>query len=67
MLEQIRLDKYSAAEIDFYLDPAEDYCMADPLRVLIGALHNPFSASLRIFSQNLSTLVLDGFVDLTLF
>jgi hypothetical protein len=67
MLEQTKLDKCSAAEITFYPDSAEDYRVAEPSRILIGALYDPFSASLRIFSQNLTSLVLDGFVNLTLF
>jgi hypothetical protein len=67
MLEQTKLDKCSAAEITFYLDSTEDCCVTEPLRILIGALYNLFSTSLRIFSQNLTSLVLDGFVDLTLF
>ncbi|KAH9866827.1 hypothetical protein J1614_008520 [Plenodomus biglobosus] len=67
MLEQTKLDKCSAAEITFHPDSAEDHRVAEPSRIPIGALYDPFSASLRIFSQNLTSLVLDGFVDSTLF
>jgi hypothetical protein len=67
MLEQTQLDKCSAAEITFHRDSPEDYRVAEPSRIPIGALYDPFSASLRIFSQNLTSLVLDGFVDSTLF
>ncbi|CAA9960667.1 hypothetical protein PTMSG1_04066 [Pyrenophora teres f. maculata] len=67
MLEQTKLDKCSAAEISFNQDSAEDHRVAEPLRIPIGVLYNPFSASLSIFSQNLTSLVLDGYVDSTLF
>ena len=67
MLEQTKLDKFSAAEITFHQDSAEDHRVAEPSRIPIGALYDPFSASLRTFSQTLTSLVLDGFVDSTLF
>ena len=67
MLEQTKLDKCSAAEICFHQDPPEDHRVAEPSRIPRDALYDPFSASLRIFSQNLTSLVLDGFVDSTLF
>ncbi|CAE7028408.1 hypothetical protein PTNB73_01412 [Pyrenophora teres f. teres] len=67
MLEQTKLEKCSAAEISFTQDSAEDHRVAEPLHIPIGALYDPFSASLRIFSQNLTSLVLDGYVDSTLF
>ncbi|PZD24544.1 hypothetical protein A1F97_11121, partial [Pyrenophora tritici-repentis] len=67
VLEQTKLDKCSAAEITFHQDPVEDHRVAEPSRIPIGALYDPFSASLRIFSQNLTSLILDGFVDSTLF
>ncbi|PZC88980.1 hypothetical protein A1F95_10613 [Pyrenophora tritici-repentis] len=69
VLEQTKLDKCSAAEITFHHQryPVEDHRVAEPSRIPIGALYDPFSASLRIFSQNLTSLILDGFVDSTLF
>jgi len=67
MLNQTKLDKCSAAEITFNQDPAADQRVAEPSRIPIGALYDPFSVSLRSFSQNLTSLVLNGFVDSTIF
>lgn len=67
MLEQTRLDKCSAAEITFHPDPPADHRVAEPSRIPTGALYDPLSASLRLFLQTLTSLVLDGFVDSTLF
>ncbi|KAH6629734.1 hypothetical protein C7974DRAFT_472456 [Boeremia exigua] len=67
MFEQTKLDKCSAAEINFHSEYSFDHRVAEPSRVPIGAPYDPFSASLRTFSQNLTSLVLDGFVDSTLF
>lgn len=67
MLVQSKLDKCSAVEITFHQDPSADHRVAEPSRIPIGAFYDPFSASLRSFSQNLTSLVLDGFVDSTLF
>jgi hypothetical protein len=67
MLEQTKPDKCSAAEITFHPDSAENHRVAETSRIPIGALYDLFNASLRIFSQNLTSLILDGFVDSTLF
>jgi hypothetical protein len=67
MLEQTKLDKCSAAELCFHQDTPDDHRVAEPSRIPTGALYDPFSASLRIFSENLTSLVLDGFVDSTMF
>ena len=66
MLEETKLDKCSAAKICFHQDHPEDHRVDEPSHISIGALYDPFSTSIRIFPQNLTSLV-DGFVDSTFF
>ncbi|KAJ8105217.1 hypothetical protein OPT61_g10313 [Boeremia exigua] len=67
MLEQTAFNHWSAAEINFHQDPPEDHRVVAPSRIPPSALYDPFSAALRVFSQNLTSLVVNGFVDSSLF
>ncbi|KAF2126083.1 carbohydrate-binding module family 50 protein [Dothidotthia symphoricarpi CBS 119687] len=67
MLEQTKLQQRSVAEIDFHSETPSDQRLAVPSRIPPGALYDPFSASLRVFSQNLTSLALRGYFDSTLF
>jgi len=66
ILGQIQLQRCSTADIIFYLDPP-DHKLAVRSRIPPGALYDPFSTSLRGFSQTLTSLVLAGCLDSTLF
>lgn len=65
-LERTKIQKCSAADIIFYLDPP-DHNLAVRSRIAPGVPQDPFSASLRGFSYNLTSLCLAGCVDSTLF
>ncbi|KAF2856400.1 hypothetical protein T440DRAFT_439430 [Plenodomus tracheiphilus IPT5] len=66
-LEQTKLSECSAADIIFHQELPEDHRVAIPSRIPLGALYDPFSASVRGFSQNLTSLALDAYVDSSLF
>jgi hypothetical protein len=67
LLEQTKLTHGSAAEFDFHQEAPEDHRTATSSILPQGALYDPFSASLRVFSQNLTSFVLNAYVDPTLF
>jgi hypothetical protein len=67
LLDQTKLGHVSVAEFDFYQDAPMDH-QADTFSLLSpGALYDPLSASLRVFSQNLTSFVFNGYIDATLF
>jgi hypothetical protein len=65
-LEQTKLLRRLAAE-SFYQDYPMDHREATFSLSPPGALYDPFSASLRVFSQNLTSFTLSAYVDATLF
>lgn len=66
-LGQTKLRHCSAAVIVFHHENPFDQRAAGQSRVPSGALYDPFSACLRFFSENLTSLTLSGYLDSTLF
>ena len=52
---------------NFHQEAPFDHREATSSSLLQGTLFDLFSASLRVFSQNLTTFILDAYVDATLF
>jgi hypothetical protein len=67
LLAHRRLTHVTAAEFDFHQEIPEDHRIRMPSLLPPGASYDPFSTSLRVFSQNLTSFVLNGYVDSTLF
>ncbi|KAF1946510.1 hypothetical protein EJ02DRAFT_367313 [Clathrospora elynae] len=67
VFEQTKLLRGSAAEFGFYQEAPMDQRTATFSLLPPGALYDPLSASLRVFSENLTSFVLDAYVDATLF
>ncbi|KAH7095616.1 hypothetical protein FB567DRAFT_34823 [Paraphoma chrysanthemicola] len=67
LLERAKLSHVSSAKFDFHQEPHEDHGVSSPSVLPSGALYDPFSASLRVFSQHLTSFTLSGYVDSTLF
>jgi hypothetical protein len=67
LLEQTKLPASSVAMFNFHQEAPFDHREATSSSLLQGTLFDLFSASLRVFSQNLTTFILDAYVDATLF
>ncbi|KAL1794556.1 hypothetical protein ACET3X_006372 [Alternaria dauci] len=67
LLKQTKLPASSIAMFNFHQEAPFDHREATVSVLPQGALFDPFSASLRVFSQNLTTFILDAYVDSTLF
>lgn len=66
ILGQTKLRKCSVADVIYYMDPP-DHRSAMRSRISPGGQFDPFSASLRAFSQPLTSLALAGCIDSSLF
>jgi hypothetical protein len=66
-LERTKLPARSVAMFNFHQEAPFDHREATSSSLPQGALFDLFSASLRVFSQNLTTFILDAYVDWTLF
>ncbi|CAN9361724.1 unnamed protein product [Alternaria alternata] len=67
LLEQTKLPASSVAMFNFHQEAPFDHREATSSSLLQGTLFDLFSASPRVFSQNLTTFILDAYVDATLF
>lgn len=67
LLEQMKFPTSSVAMFNFHQEAPFDQREATSSSLPQGAFYDPFSASLRVFSQNLTSFVLDAYVDSTLF
>lgn len=67
LLERTKLPVGSVAMFNFHQEAPLDHREATSSSLPQGTLFDPFSASLRVFSQNLTTFILDAYVDSTLF
>jgi hypothetical protein len=67
LLEQRTLTHISVARFDCHQERQLDQRISSPSILPPGSLYDPFSASLSVFSQNLTTFVLSAYIDTTLF
>jgi hypothetical protein len=67
LLEQRTLTHISVAKFDCHQERQLDQRIPSPSILPPGTFYDPFSVSLRVFSQNLTTFVLSGYIDSTLF
>jgi hypothetical protein len=67
LLKQTKLPASSVAMFNFHQEAPFNHQEVTSSSLLQDTLFDPFSASLRVFSQNLTTFIPDAYVDTTLF